>query len=219
MAPPKTTEGLAVIGLALALHTEGAVCGVDEGDDEFVPVSAARAILSVTGASPPPDFMGYGNEPDFRERERAALHDRPGRIPDWAWGDEANARSGGDAGSDAAGPSQQAAGTVQLSLFDQLISAWREWAALPNLDDTTVGQAEFDRHADRRNALIDAAEALPATIENLPAKGLALAWVTHVDVWLNGLERHEYGSDGRLTLDFDAAICGRLKTRYLRAEA
>lgn len=85
MPAPKTMEGLAVIGLALALHTEGAVCGCETDDEEFVAVSAARAILSVTGTGLPTDHMGYGDEPNFRERERIALHGRKGRIPEWAW--------------------------------------------------------------------------------------------------------------------------------------
>ncbi|MFY9292722.1 MAG: hypothetical protein WAP03_18810 [Methylorubrum rhodinum] len=103
---------------------------------------------------------------------------------------------------------------TEPSLSDQIIAGWRVWGARPDRDESEAGQAEFDRLSDQRNKLIDAAEALPATPDNVLPKALASAWLDYVGLWSHGLAREDYGSDGRLALDIDTAICGRLKTRY-----
>ncbi|WP_056197991.1 hypothetical protein [Methylobacterium sp. Leaf123] len=103
---------------------------------------------------------------------------------------------------------------IKPSLSDQIIACWREWATQPDGDETDQGTANFERLSAQRFALCDAAESLPATLSNAPTKALALAWVEYVDLWQNGTAREAYSIDGRLALDIDTAICGRLKTRY-----
>lgn len=105
------------------------------------------------------------------------------------------------------------------SVSDQIVANWREWSAQPDFDESEAGQAEFDRLSNMRNALIDAADALPATPENVLPKALASAWIEYVALWSNGQAREEYGTDGRLALDIDTAITGRLKTTYLKGAA
>ncbi|GJE67552.1 hypothetical protein LNAOJCKE_4784 [Methylorubrum aminovorans] len=93
-------------------------------------------------------------------------------------------------------------------LTDEILASWREWANDPGHFDEEENEATRAL-SEKRYALIDAAEALPATQENLPAKTLALAWLEYVDLWRNGQARDEYGTDGRLALDIDTAISGR----------
>lgn len=93
-------------------------------------------------------------------------------------------------------------------LTDEILAGWREWANDPGHFDEEESEATRAL-SDKRYALIDAAEALPATQENLPAKTLALAWLGYVDLWWNGQARDDYDTDGRLALDIDTAISGR----------
>lgn len=93
-------------------------------------------------------------------------------------------------------------------LTDEILAGWREWANDPGHFDEEECEATRAL-SEKRYALIDAAEALPATRENLPAKTLALAWLAYVDLWWNGRARDDYGTDGRLALDIDTAISGR----------
>ncbi|KMO30728.1 hypothetical protein VQ02_27615 [Methylobacterium variabile] len=74
---PTTLDGLRVFGLALALSLEGTSV---EGDTD---VAAARAILSATQESLPPGFIGFGDEPDYDDRDRAAWTGS-GSLPAWA---------------------------------------------------------------------------------------------------------------------------------------
>ncbi|MDR7039862.1 hypothetical protein J2X36_004640 [Methylobacterium sp. BE186] len=78
---PRTLDGLGVLAVAQALYLEGTVCA--DTPEALRQAVLVRAALSVTGAALPPGFMGFGDEPEFREREQAALH-RIGRIPAWA---------------------------------------------------------------------------------------------------------------------------------------
>ncbi|MFH6783573.1 MULTISPECIES: hypothetical protein [Methylobacterium] len=74
---PATLDGLRVFGLALALSLEGTSV---EGDTD---VAAARAILSATQEGLPPGFIGFGDEPDYDDRDRAAWTGT-GSLPAWA---------------------------------------------------------------------------------------------------------------------------------------
>ncbi|MEH3117024.1 MAG: hypothetical protein PGN25_05270 [Methylorubrum populi] len=103
---------------------------------------------------------------------------------------------------------------VRPSLSDQIIACWREWAALIDFDKTEQGLAANERLDAERSALCAAAEALPVGLGNVPAKALALAWLQYSDLWHHGDDREAYHIDGRLALDIDTAICGRLKTHY-----
>ena len=123
------------------------------------------------------------------------------------------------AGVDWCGKPISAVRSAESSLADQILAGWRVWGGRPDLDESEEGQAEFDRLSDQRNALIDAAEALPATPENVLPKALASAWLEYVALWSNGQPREAYGTDGRLALDIDTAVTGRLKTTYLKGAA
>lgn len=103
---------------------------------------------------------------------------------------------------------------IEPSLSDEIVACWRKWAALPDFDKTEQGRADFERRSAERSALCAAAEALPVALGNVPAKALALAWLGYVDLWQHGADREAYGLDGRLALDIDTAITGRLKTHY-----
>ncbi|KMO20632.1 hypothetical protein [Methylobacterium platani] len=74
---PETLDGLRVFGLALALSLEGTSV---EGDTD---VAAACAILSATQEKLPPGFIGFGDEPDYDDRDRAAWTGS-GSLPAWA---------------------------------------------------------------------------------------------------------------------------------------
>ena len=79
---PRTPEGLAVVGLALAIEVEGLLSTRCVENEEII-AAAARAILAATGTALPPAFLGFGDEPGFEAREAAVLAG-PGRLPAWA---------------------------------------------------------------------------------------------------------------------------------------
>lgn len=108
-------------------------------------------------------------------------------------------------------PEASVIGKVASSLFDQIIACWREWAACCGPDETDADRAAWERVTERRDALLDAAEALPPTLENLPAKALALAWLDYVQEWERGREREAYDIPGSLAVDIDTAIVGRFR--------
>lgn len=120
---------------------------------------------------------------------------------------------------DGVGGRLEPASALAPPLVDQIVATWREWAAQPDGDMSAEGEARYERLSARLNTLLDTAEALPATLENVPAKALAAAWIEYVALWSNGQPREEYGTDGRLALDIDTAITGRLKTTYLKGAA
>lgn len=116
---------------------------------------------------------------------------------------------------DMAAPLAASAGTeaAPISLADQILACWREYGTDIGMGDEEESEATRAL-SERRSALIDAAEALPPTRDNVPAKALALAWLEYVDLWRNGDARDAYTIDGRLALDIDTAICGRLLTEF-----
>ena len=79
---PRAPEGLAGVGLALAIEVEGRLSTrCIENEDAMA--SAACAILSATGTSLPTAFLGFGDEPGFEAREAAMLAGS-GLLPAWA---------------------------------------------------------------------------------------------------------------------------------------
>lgn len=85
------------------------------------------------------------------------------------------------------------------ALTAAILDLWPVWAAQEN------GQEYDEALQARRFTLIDAADRLPATLENIAPKALALAWLEYVDQWRFGCGRSSYSTDGRLALDIHAA--------------
>lgn len=92
---PKTPAGLSVLCTAFALSLEAALPPGVNGDDEDSgayqderrAVAFLRSVLGAIGADLPEGFTGFGDEPGFREADRAPL-DGPGSLPAWALAEE-----------------------------------------------------------------------------------------------------------------------------------
>lgn len=111
-----------------------------------------------------------------------------------------------DAVFEAAKDSRIGQGPVaRLSLVDDLLSAWCEWTATAGMGDSPEEEAAWERNSQIRDRLIDTADALPATAENVPAKAVALAWISYVELWFKDKQRQDYATNGRLALDIHAA--------------
>lgn len=83
LPPPKTAAGMAAITFAVGFIYEGfAACDRSDREDELS-IRVARAIIGFTGIPLPPEFVGFGDEPDYAERDEAVMA-RPGRLPAWA---------------------------------------------------------------------------------------------------------------------------------------
>lgn len=108
-------------------------------------------------------------------------------------------------------PELVGAAELTPSLSDQIIAGWRDWGACCGPDETDADRAAWERVAERRDALLDAADTLPPTLENLSAKALALAWLEYVQEWERGREREAYDITGGLAVDIDTAIVGRFR--------
>ncbi|WP_342167030.1 hypothetical protein [Methylobacterium sp. SD21] len=80
---PKTLDGLRATALAAAIIHEFALCG-GKDMNECAAVGLIRASLAVTGTPLPPGFVGFGDEPDFSEREQASMNQRHSAVPAWA---------------------------------------------------------------------------------------------------------------------------------------
>ena len=93
---------------------------------------------------------------------------------------------------------------------EEIMEGWRAWhATLGKPEGDPEADAAYERAAERRYALIDAAEDLPATKDNVLAKALAICWLEYAaEVW-PGKPRSEHGFTGRLALDIHEAIMGR----------
>ncbi len=81
LPPPSTLEGLRASALASAM-----LCEAESSTEDPTTVAAiglTRAVLAVTGTPLPPGFVGFGDEPDYKQRDRA-LFDPPGSLPAWA---------------------------------------------------------------------------------------------------------------------------------------
>ncbi|MDE4915260.1 hypothetical protein PQI07_32255 [Methylobacterium sp. 092160098-2] len=81
LPPPTTIDGLALAALAAAILTEANYTNQDP--TTVAAVGMTRAALAFSGASLPPGFVGFGDEPDHKERD-TALHAGEGSLPAWA---------------------------------------------------------------------------------------------------------------------------------------
>ena len=90
-----------------------------------------------------------------------------------------------------------------------ILDLWPAWAAHSGDSGTEEQEAAYEAMQDRRNALIEAADALPATPEATQAKALALAWLHYVSEWRRGRKRRQYTTDGRLAIDIHLAALQR----------
>jgi hypothetical protein len=86
------------------------------------------------------------------------------------------------------------------SLVDRILSTWAACAASEAASDDAVSE----RLLERRSALINEAERLPADRQHLVAKALALAWIDYADHHEERLTRADHAVDGRLALDIHA---------------
>ncbi len=92
MPTPTTPAGLGVLALALTIWGESSIGGPqnDGLDHERYPeerrlASAVRAMLSVSGVEPLPDWTGFGDEPDSQARWEAMMaRAGEGVLPAWA---------------------------------------------------------------------------------------------------------------------------------------
>lgn len=183
---PQTPEGFAALATAIGLAFEQSV---DPGSDETSRTLGAliSAAVKASGAAMPADWKGAF----FRGEVGRGASATPA--------------------SDLADPAGLVIATSALT--DQILACWREWSMISDPERIEEDEKEAaPALSERRYALIDAAEALPTTRENLPAKALALAWIEYPAIWENGRARDDYAVDGRLALDIDTAICGRLAT-------
>jgi hypothetical protein len=114
----------------------------------------------------------------------------------------------------AAAAALRASATVSPAdrLITEILDLWPVWTAHldPNADGET--SAAFEQLQERRHALLDAADELPATLENIAPKALALAWIEHVEQERTGYGRSFYATNGRLAFDInEAASAGPVK--------
>ena len=91
-------------------------------------------------------------------------------------------------------------------LVNLILEGWAALAACDGSDTTAEEVAAYQRAADRRDELIDAAEALPASREAIAAKALALAWLEFVSESLPGQRREAHSFSGRIAWDIDQAV-------------
>jgi hypothetical protein len=79
--PDATLEGLALTALAAAILAERDL--TDRDPTAIAAVGLTRAVFAFTGTPLPSGFSGFGDAPDFKEREDA-LHRGSCTIPSWA---------------------------------------------------------------------------------------------------------------------------------------
>ncbi|GJE29551.1 hypothetical protein [Methylobacterium organophilum] len=96
------------------------------------------------------------------------------------------------------------------AMLEAIMAEWSgEWTATTRAtagQDTPETEAAWRRADERRLRLLRAAEALPATRDNVPAKALALAWIEHVELEGIRRSREDYATDGKLAFDINAAL-------------
>ncbi|TXN51700.1 hypothetical protein [Methylobacterium sp. WL2] len=97
------------------------------------------------------------------------------------------------------------AGPAIDTLSAQILALWPAWAAHTGDDGTDEQTAAYEAMQQRRFALLDAADALPATPSSIQPKALALAWLHYVNEWRQGQKRSEYCIDERLAIDIHMA--------------
>jgi len=212
MPPPATLDGLRATALASAILCEAE--GTMEDPTTVAAIGLTRAALSITGTPLPPGFGGFGDEPDFKERDRA-LFNRPGSLPAWAIAEiEAE---------DAADDMQEATAEAHNDLPTAILDGWAAWGATNGRLGHEGTDEEYDAALAPMNRLAKLAEDLPATVENIPAKALACAWMEWVSSERPGQPRDAYGRADRLVYDLHAAIMasgprGAVSSPILRPE-
>jgi hypothetical protein len=96
------------------------------------------------------------------------------------------------------------------SLIPAILDSWAAWG----LVSVTAGtededKAAWERADAQRDRLLHAAMALPASLDSIPAKALACAWMEWVYVERPGQPREAYGPADQLVFDIHATIMGR----------
>lgn len=114
---------------------------------------------------------------------------------------------------DAAGRFMKRAAPIQAApaaaAADEILEGWRAWhATLGKPEGDPEADAAYERATEHRYALLDAAEALPPTAENVVAKALAICWLEYVGEVSPKMERSKQSFTGRLALDIHEAIVG-----------
>ncbi len=193
-------EGLRASALASAM-----LCEAESSTEDPTTVAAiglTRAVLAVTGTPLPPGFVGFGDEPDYKQRDRA-LFDPPGSLPAWAIAEiEAE---------DAANDDVQEATLEAHDLPSAILDGWATWGATTSFPINASAEelAAWERASEQRDRLLYAAMALPATPESIPAKALACAWMEWVNTERPGQSRDAYGPADQLVYDINATIMAR----------
>lgn len=133
LPPPTTADGLALTALAAAILTEADHTGDDP--TSTAAVSLTRAVLAFTGGELPKGFIGFGDEPDHEERDRAC-YTAAGSLPAWALAQaqaECDAEDAQDGAPDPAKGSGALEEAAQVDFaaytFDFPVKAPQEWAA------------------------------------------------------------------------------------------
>ncbi|SEP09621.1 hypothetical protein SAMN02799625_04658 [Methylobacterium sp. UNC300MFChir4.1] len=98
----------------------------------------------------------------------------------------------------------------QTELPEAIIQGWAAWGAtLGACNDEGEGSDAYNRACERRNDLLETAESLPATMENIQAKALARLWLDWAEDERPGQPRETFRFAGRLAYDVNAAIMGQ----------
>ena len=91
-----------------------------------------------------------------------------------------------------------------------ILDSWAAWgAAIRKPEGNPEADAAYEHAANRRDELLDAAEALPATLDSLLAKALAISWLEFVSEERPKVPRSGQSFTGRIALDIHTAIMGR----------
>lgn len=100
------------------------------------------------------------------------------------------------------------------SVAEQILATWREYgscmvAESSDNSTTEISDEEAERLYLRHSEALRAAERLPATIDNLFPKALALSAISVTELLDTAKSRDSRSTDARLAMDLHAAITGR----------
>ena len=96
------------------------------------------------------------------------------------------------------------------SLIPAILEEWAAWGLVSETAGTEdEDTAAWERADAQRDRLLHAAMALPASLDSIPAKALACAWMEWVCVEKPGKPRDAYGPSDQLVFDIHATIMGR----------
>ncbi len=180
------------------------LCEAESSTEDPTTVAAiglTRAVLAVPVRRSPPGFVGFGDEPDYKQRDRAPF-DPPGSLPR---GPSARSRP-------RTPPTTTCRSAPRSSRPPQ-----RHPRRLGRLGPQRRlrgrcerrGTGPWERASEHRDRLLYAAMALPATPESIPAKALACAWMEWVNTERPGPSRDAYGPADQLVYDINATIMAR----------